>query len=70
MINYLKKNNDGSWDIVSFPNEVKQGDEFQIGFNSVTKEPIMKTINNIVEQRKERGRYEDESKRRFWARVS
>ena len=32
--------------------------------------PIMKTIVNIHEQRKERGTYADESKRRMWAKIS
>lgn len=57
MIEILKKFDNGTVDVVSIE-EVKVGDEF------------MKTIVNINEQRKERGTYDDESKRRMWAKVS
>lgn len=44
------------------------GNQFQDGCNGEGK-PIMVTITNVIESRKERGIYADESKRRMWAKV-
>ena len=44
-------------------------DEITIGYTNDNK-PIVKIISNIHEQRKERGTYADESKRRMWAKIS
>lgn len=69
MIEILKRNHDETFDIVS-ENEIVLGDEFVIGFNPETKVSNFKKVDNIIEQRKERGTYKDESKRRFWAKIS
>lgn len=68
MIEILKKFDNSTVDVVS-REEVKVGDEFMIGRTNDGK-PIMKMIVNIHEQRKERGTYDDESKRRMWAKIS
>ena len=64
----LKNNKNGTYDLVS--NELLNvGDTFSIGKTMDGKE-IIKEINLIIEQRKERGTYNDESKRRIWGKVS
>lgn len=69
MIEILKRNHDETFDIVS-ENEIVLGDEFVTGFNPETKVSNFKKVDNIIEQGKERGTYKDESKRRFWAKIS
>ena len=68
MIQILKKYNDNTFDVVS-ETEVAAGDNVVIGYTKENK-PIYQPINSVIEQRKERGTYVDESKRRFWAKVS
>lgn len=63
----LKKNTDKSFNVVN-STEIKEGDIVQIG--QLEGKPIYHTITTIHEQRKKRGTYVDESKRRMWARVS
>jgi len=69
MIDLLKRNEDKSFEVVS-EKEIVVGDIFVTGWNSTTKENIYQTVNNIHEQRKEKGTYIDESNRRMWAKVS
>ena len=68
MIQILKKYNDNTFDVVS-ETEVAAGRNVIIGYTKGN-EPIYQPINSVIEQRKERGTYIDESKRRFWAKVS
>lgn len=49
--------------------EIKIGEKFSTGITKEGKE-IIKEITEVHEQRKERGTYADESKRRNWANVS
>lgn len=59
--------NENIFDVVHH-SEVLVGDEFVYGLDTNNK-PIKRKIIEIVEQRKERGNYDDERKRRMWAKV-
>ena len=48
--------------------EVSVGDEFFYGVDKDNR-PQKRVVMEVIEQRKERGEYTDESKRRMWARV-
>ena len=45
------------------------GDKVQVGINLKENTPIFKEVIQIIEQRLERGTYEDESRRKVWAKV-
>lgn len=49
--------------------EIKEGDEFYYGYDSTAKRAIKRRVIAVIEQRKERGQYKDESNRRMWAKV-
>jgi len=68
MADILKKYDNNTIDIVS-EKELNTGDTF-IFSHTADGKPIIKAIDEIIEQRKERGTYDDESKRRFLAKVS
>ena len=69
MIEILKRYNDKTFDVVC-EKEVSIGDEFVVGYNPVEKKEIKQIVAKIYEQRKEKGVYNDESKRRIWAKIS
>lgn len=68
MVTILKKEKGNICDIVS-EKEICIGDDLIVG---ITKEghQITASVINIHEQRKERGIYKDEGKRRMWAKIS
>lgn len=61
----LKRNEDGSFNVI-YSNEIQEAQEFAGWCYGVFYEG---RITEVIEQRKERGIYKDESKRRFWARI-
>lgn len=63
-VDLLKYNTDGTLNVVS--REPLVGDQIDHFFIKEKKY----VITNIVEQRKERGTYTDESKRRMWQRIA
>ena len=69
MITLLKNNKDGTYDVVS-DTTVKPGDQFAAGYG--IKGGVLKvvTISEIIELRKRKGTYANESLRPFWAKVS
>ena len=67
-ITMLKNNRNNTYDVVS-TSEILIGDGFNSGSN-IKGEDIFVTIKEVHEQRKEKGTYENELKRRMWARVS
>lgn len=67
MIEILKRNEDQTFDIIS-PLEIIIGDNFIIGMKEG--QAIFKTVDNILEQRKSKGTFRDESNRPFWAKIS
>lgn len=58
---------DGTLEVVN-QSSVQVGDAIITGRDSDGK-PIVKNVIEILEQRKERGIYSDESRRRMWAKV-
>ncbi len=56
------------FDVVN-QSDVSVGDEFFYGLNQQS-QPIKRAITEVLEQRKERGEYKDESNRRMWAKVN
>lgn len=68
MIDILQKNRDNTIDCVQLE-EIKVGDEFPFGFDQNNR-PMYAHVTEIHEQRKERGTYLDESRRRNWAKIS
>lgn len=67
-ITMLKNNRNNTYDVVS-TSEILIGGEFSSG-NNIEGKDIIVTIKEVHEQRKEKGTYENELKRRMWARVS
>lgn len=67
MIDILMKIDSNTVTVVS-PLEISVGDEIAVGAKEG--KLIMRTIATIHEQRKERGVYNDENKRRMWAKIS
>lgn len=69
MITMLKNNKDGTYNVVS-DTAVKPGDQFVAGYG--IKGDVLKvvTVKVIIEQRKGKGTYVNESLRPFWAKVS
>ena len=69
MITMIKNNKDGTYNVVS-DTAVKPGDQFAAGYG--IKGDVLKvvTISEIIEQRKGRGTYANESLRPFWAKDS
>lgn len=68
MAERLIERKDGTLDLVNH-SEMNIGDEFNHSYNSIDKKQIYGVITEIIEQRKERGIYSDETNRRFWAKV-
>lgn len=68
MVSILKRINANTIDVVS-TKELMIGDEIEVGRTNGGR-PILMPIVTIHEQRKERGIYTDESKRRMWAQIS
>lgn len=64
----IYKYSEGTIGVVS-KNPISINDTFYDGINKLTNEPQEKMVVNIHEQRPERGEYNDESKRRMWAKV-
>lgn len=64
----LFKHTLGLFDVVSH-SEINVGDIFEHGIDS-NKIPQKYTVDQIIEQRKEKGTYADESKRRMWAKIN
>lgn len=67
MIDIFFKRKDNVLDCVKH-GEIALGTRFQIGLDKNNK-PLFAKIVEIIEQRKERGKYEDEKRRRNWARI-
>ncbi len=66
MITLLKTNKDDSADVVS-ETTVCIGHEFIIERKDKS---LRRKVTGVIEQRKERGIYINESNRRFWAKVN
>ena len=69
MITMLKNNKDGTYDVVS-DTAVKPGDQFAAGYGIKGDVLNAVTVKVIIEQRKGKGTYVNESLRPFWAKVS
>ena len=50
------------------PNGALVGDKITVGYTEENL-PIQKQISHIIEQRREKGTYVDESKRKMWTKV-
>lgn len=67
MIEKLIKYSKNEYGVVS-NSQINVGDKFVIG-QDLNSKPIISEVSEIIEQRKEKGVYSEESRRRMWARV-
>jgi hypothetical protein len=64
----LFKREENLFDVVNLT-QVNVGDEFYYGLD-MNKNQQKYQVDNIIEQRKEKGKYINENDRRFWAKIN